>query len=242
MTTAPLATRWWRPLGHADRIAVALILALPLVLFGLPALFGHPAIAADNLIQNFPLRVLTGEQFRSGHLPLLNPLANSSTPLLGGMNAGSFFPATLLFAVLPSVLAWTLNLVLVYVTAALGMFALLRWHRLSTLSSVVAALVFAYGGAMMGQMVHLGVIEGFSMLPFATLALLSMARALRALAPDASWRATVRATVPGTLFFAAIWGLECLSGEPRAIAEIELLTLIVVPCLVLVRSSYQPER
>ncbi len=240
MTTAPLPLKWWRPLGHADRVAIALIVALPLVLFGVPALFGHPAIAADNLIQNYPLRVLTGEQFRSGHLPLLNPLANSSTPLLGGMNAGSFFPATFLFVVLPSLLAWTLNLVLVYVTAALGMFALLRWHRLSTLSSVVAALVFAYGGSMMGQMVHLGVIQGFALLPFATLALLALARSLCTLRPDASWRATVRAMVPGTLSFAVLWALECLSGEPRAIAEIELLTMIIVPCVVLVHSSYRP--
>jgi len=242
VTTASLPERWWRPLARDDRLAIGLILLFPLVLFGVPALAGHPSIVADNLIQNFPLRVLTGEQIRSGHLPLLNPLANSSTPLLGGMNAGSFFPATFLFVILPAVLAWVLNLVLVYVAAALGMFALLRWHRLSTLSATVASLVFAYTGSMMGQMVHLGVIQGFAMLPWATLALLALARALRALAPEARWRETWRAMAPGVLSFAVLWGLECLTGEPRAIAEIELLTMIVVPCVVLVRSSYQPVR
>ena len=36
------------------------MVALPTIVFALPALFGHPAIAQDNLIQNFPLRVLTG--------------------------------------------------------------------------------------------------------------------------------------------------------------------------------------
>jgi hypothetical protein len=58
----------------------------------LPALLGHPAIDGDNLIQNFPLRVLSGQQIASGHLPLFNPLANSGTPLLGGLNAGALYP------------------------------------------------------------------------------------------------------------------------------------------------------
>ena len=65
------------------------------MLFIVPALVGHPAIDADNLIQNFPLRVLAGHQLASGHLPLLDPLTNSGTPLLGGMNAGALYPLTL---------------------------------------------------------------------------------------------------------------------------------------------------
>ncbi len=115
------------------------LVALPLVIFGVPALFGHPAIAQDNLIQNFPLRVLTGEQLRSGHLPLLNPLANSGTPLLGGMNAGSFFPLTLLFVIPAPILMWVVNLVVVYAAAGIGLFALLRWYGISTSSAFVPA-------------------------------------------------------------------------------------------------------
>jgi hypothetical protein len=233
---------WWRPLARADRNAVLLLVLVPIVLFGVPAIFGHPAIAADNLIQNFPLRVLSGQQIRSGHLPLLNPLANSTTPLLGGMNAGALFPTTLLFVFLPPILAWVLNLVAVYAAAALGMFALLRWHRLATLSASVAALVFAYTGAMIGQMVHLGVIQGFALLPWATLAMLSMARVLGSLSFEATWRQRARAIAPGVMATALLWGLVCLSGEPRAIAEIELLTMIIVLMVVLVRSSYQPAR
>ena len=233
--------RWWRPLQRNDRIAIVLFVLLPTLLFAGPALLGHPAISADNLIQNYPLRVLTGQQFRTGHLPLLNPLANSSTPLLGGMNAGSFYPATLLFIFLPPLLAWVLNLIIVYLTAALGLFFLLRWHNLRTLAAAIAAFVFAYSGSMMGQMVHLGVIQGFSLLPWVLLALLSMAKAVRD-TNDATWRAMARAVAPGVLSVAALWGLACLSGEPRAIAEFELVTLIVAPTIVLVHSSCQPRR
>jgi hypothetical protein len=234
----PIVTRWWSRVARADRWALLIIVGLPVVIFSVPALFGHPALAQDNLIQNFPLRVLTGQQLDSGHLPLLNPLADSGTPLLGGMNAGSFFPMTLIFAVLPAILSWVLNLIAVYVAAALGMFVLLRWHGLRTLPSLVPALVYAYSGAMIGQLVHLGVIQGSAMLPWGALIMLRMARAVEGQPADATWITRLRALLPTTAAFALLWGLISLTGEPRAIAGMELLTLIVGPVVLLVRSSW----
>ncbi len=100
MTTALApVTRWWATVTRADRRAVAWLVALPTLLFVLPALAGHPAIVADNLIQNFPLRALAGRQLAGGHLPLMNPFADSGTPLLGGLNAGALYPTTLFFLV-----------------------------------------------------------------------------------------------------------------------------------------------
>jgi hypothetical protein len=237
--TPEILARWWRPLSAGDRRALALIVGLPTLLFALPALLGHPAIAQDNLIQNFPLRVLTGQQIHSGHLPLLNPLADSGTPLLGGMNAGSFFPLTSLFAALPAIMAWVLNLIAVYVAAALGMFALLRWHGLRTFASLLPALVYAYSGAMIGQLVHLGVIQGYALLPWALLALLAMARAVER-AKGVSWARRLRILAPSITGLGALWGLTALTGEPRAIAEMQLVLLIAGPVVVLVRSSFQP--
>jgi hypothetical protein len=215
-----------------------LIVATPVVLFVVPALFGHPAIQADNLIQNFPLRVLTGRQIASGHLPLLNPYANSGTPLLGGLNAGSAYPLTLIFAFIPAIAAWIFNLIAIYVTAALGMYCLLRWHGLRTLSSLAATMSFTYTGAMIGQIVHLGVVQGFSFMPWTLLILLSLSRRLRDIEHDATWRECARVTWRPTVWFAVLWGLTFLTGEPRAISVIELLCLVCVPVLLLVRTSY----
>ncbi|MHB1250746.1 MAG: hypothetical protein ACYC0I_01270 [Acidimicrobiales bacterium] len=237
--TPPPPTHWWRPLHHNDRRAIAFMVALPTFLFVLPALFGHPAIAQDNLIQNFPLRVLTGQQLASGHLPLLNPLADSGTPLLGGMNAGSLFPLTFLFVVLPGVVAWVLNLIAVYVAAALGVFALLRWHGLRTFAALVAGVVYAYSGAMIGQLVHLGVVQGYAMLPWAVLVMFSLAQVLER-ETSSSWRVRVRALLPGVTGLALLWGLTFLSGEPRAIAEMQLLLLVVGPAVLFFRSPWQP--
>ena len=214
------------------------MLVVPTLLFVVPALLGHPAIDGDNLIQNFPLRVLSGQQIASGHLPLFNRLADSGTPLLGGLNAGALYPLTVIFAVVPPIAAWIVNCVAVYVIAASGMFALLRWHRVRTLSSFAAAMSFAYSGAMIGQLVHLGVVQGFAFIPWAALILVSLSRRLSLEPAATSWRRLARLCAPWIWGYALLWGLTFLTGEPRGIAEIELLTLIIGPSVLLIRSSY----
>ena len=233
MTSESPSARWWRPLHRRDQWALAIMVMVPLAVFAIPALAGHPAIAQDNLIQNFPLRVLTGEQLRTGHLPLLNPLANAGTPLLAGMNAGSFFPLTLLFMIPAPIAMWVVNLVAVYVGAALGVFTLLRWYRVSTWAALVPALLYAYTGAMNGQMVHLGVIEGYALLPWSIVTMVVLERRVGDWTATVTWRTKVRDTSAPVLGIAGLWALCTLSGEPRAIAEMELLGAVVMTATLL---------
>ena len=201
---------------------------MPIVIFALPSLFGFPAITQDNQIQNFPLRVLSGEQLRTFHLPLFNALANSGTPLLGGMNSGSLYPLTLLFAVLPPLLAWALNVVAVYVSAGVGVYALLRWMRLRPSAAFFAAIIYTYSGAMLGQIVHLAVVQGFALLPWMVLVQLHLSRVLQQTTRGASLKARWLPALPSIAGLGVIWGLAFLTGEPRSIAELELLALIVI--------------
>jgi hypothetical protein len=211
------------------------VLALiPTLCFAVPALFNHPALNSDNLIQNFPLRVMSGRQMASGHLPLIDPLAYSGTPLLGGMNAGSFYPLTFLFVFLPPIAAWVINLVVIYVTAAFGMYALLRWLGIGPSGSFVAAISFSYAGAMVGHLVHIAVIQGYALIPWMTLVQLSLGRRLLESDARQSFSKHLRACGPSIIALAVMWGLACLSGEPRSIAELELLTVVIVTVAVLV--------
>jgi hypothetical protein len=230
--------KWWRPLLAGDRRALYVMLVVPTLLFVIPALLGHPAIDGDNLIQNFPLRVLSGQQIASGHLPLFNALANSGTPLLGGLNAGALYPLTVIFAFVAPIAAWIINCIAVYVIAATGIFALLRWHGMRTLSAFAAAMSFAYSGAMIGQLVHLGVVQGFAFIPWAALILVSLSRRLSLEPATSTWRHYARVSKPWIWGYALLWGLTFLTGEPRGIAEIELLTLIIGPSVLVLRSSY----
>lgn len=209
--------RGWRQRRHwlatADGRAVAILVVVPLVVFVVPALAGRPAIAADNLIQNFPLRALSGADLRAGHLPLWNPYIWSGSPLLGGLNAGSFYPLTFVFAVLPPVAAWVVNMLGTYWAAGLGLYALGRSEGLRPAACLVAGLTYAFAGTMSGQMVHLGVVQGMGWAPLLVLAQLRLARTVRE--GTSPWRWVV--------LLAAVIGLEALTGEPRAIAETEIL-------------------
>ncbi len=71
-----------------DAAAVALLIVLPILVYGIPALLGHPVLPGDDLTQNFPLRVLAGQEISRGHLPLFDPYIWSGAPLLAGWNAG----------------------------------------------------------------------------------------------------------------------------------------------------------
>lgn len=216
-----------RRLRGPDAAAVAVLVAVPLGMFVVPALFGVPAIAGDNLIQNFPLRALSGALLRRGHLPLWNPYIWSGSPLLGGLNAGSFYPLTFLFAVLPPVGAWVANLVGTYWAAGLGLYALGRQYRLRPAACLLGGLVYAFAGAMSGQMVHLGVVQGMGWAPLLVLAQLRLSWAVLGTGRGRSspW--------PWVALLAAVIGLEALTGEPRAMAETEVVAAAVGLWLVL---------
>jgi hypothetical protein len=216
---------------------VAIIFAVPAVLFVLPAFAGHPAIVGDNLLQNYPLRVLSGRQIASGHWPVWNPYADSGTPLLGGLNAGSLYPGTVLFAFLPGLVAWIANLLLVYWCAGIGLFVLARWLGAGPLGAGLAGATYAFSGAMIGQLVHIAVIQGQAWLPWMVLSQLVLARALLSLRADARARDVVRRAAPGALGLAATIGMICLTGEPRSITDAEMVVVIVLLCELVVHGG-----
>lgn len=196
-------------------VAAVLLIALPAVIFGVPALLGHPVLSGDDLTQNFPLRVLAGREIRAGHLPLFDPYIWSGAPLLAGWNAAAAYPLTWLFAILPGTAAWTLNMIVTWAVAGFGMFCFLRALRLASLASFLGAFSFAFAGGMSAQVTHFGLVAGLSWVP---LALLSICR----LAQDRP----VRSRLGWIAVLATAMGLMILAGEPRAIDDGCVILLI----------------
>ena len=201
--------------ARGDVVAVAILIALPVLVFGIPALAGHTVFPGDDFTQNFPLRVLAGRQIRGGHFPLYDPYIWSGAPLLAGWNAGALYPLTFLFAVAPPAEAWTLNMIGTWAVAGLGMFVFLRALRLPSLPSLLGALSFAFAGAMSAQVAHFGLIAGMSWVPVQLLAVLRLT-APRTTASRLRWIAALGAAV----------GLTILAGEPRAIANAVVVVVI----------------
>ena len=241
IASRPAAGRLGRWLATGDGRAVVVLVVVPLVVFAVPALLGHPAVAGDNAIQNFPLRVLVGRQLAHGHLPLWNPYIWSGSPLLGGLNAGAAYPLTALFAFGAPIVAWTANLMAVYWAGGLGMYALLRQYRLAPLAAALAGLTYAFGGAMAAQMVHLGVVQGMGWMPWLCLALVRLSWVVLGTGPVPEGTAEVADPAgarrgspwPWVVLTAVVVGLVILTGEPRSMAEAEVVAAWVVGWMVL---------
>jgi len=196
-------------------VAAAVLIALPVLIFGVPALLGHTVLPGDDLTQNFPLRALAGQQIRHGQLPVFNPYIWSGAPLLGDWNAAAAYPLTWLFAVLPAAGAWTAGMIVTWAVAGVGLLRFLRARRLGTTASLLGALSFAFAGAMSAQVPHLGLVAGLSWVPIQLLAVLRLSET-RGLASRLRWTAAL----------AAACGLTILAGEPRAIADAGVIVVI----------------
>lgn len=212
-------------------LAVASLVALPLLAYAMPALFGHPVVPGDDLTQSLPLRQLVGHDLSTGHLPIFDPYLWSGAPLLGGWNAGAAYPLTWLFAVLPASAAWTITLTSAVIAAGVGCYAFLRANGLGVAASWLGGATFAFGGGMSAQLSHIGLVTGMAWAPLALLAILRLTKPASEVqgavgAPRAP-RAGSRTTRSGRLATTAGWtavlagsiGLVVLAGEPRAIAD-----------------------
>jgi hypothetical protein len=199
--------------------AVTALVVLPVLIFGVPALFGHAVLPGDDLTQNYPLRVLVGRDIAAGRLPLFDPYIWSGSALLAGWNAGAAYPLTLLFAVLPGVAAWSVELVLTFVVACLGLFGFLRALRLGSISAFLGALSFGLAGAMSAQVTHFGLVAGMSWVPLALLGVLRLTPDREAGDSGSGVSAGWKTRAGWTALLGTSTGLIILAGEPRAIVD-----------------------
>lgn len=230
------ARRAWVP----GAVAVVTLVALPLAVYGAPALAGHLVAPGDDLTQSLPLRELVGRDLAGGHLPVFDPYLWSGAPLLAGWNAGAAYPLTWLFTVFPAALAWTVSLASAVIAAGVGCYAFLRANGLRVVASWLGAVTFAFGGGMAAQVPHIGLITGMAWVPLGLLATFRLTEPGRAPAATIGHgRSGAAGTVgrvppvPGparlagwTAVLATSVGLVVLAGEPRAIAD--AATVLVV--------------
>ncbi|MGD0439843.1 MAG: hypothetical protein ABSB52_04375 [Acidimicrobiales bacterium] len=163
-------------LARRDALVVALFFGIPLIVLSVPALAGYPLITGDDLTQNYPLSVLSGQFIAHGHLPVYDPYLWSGTPLLAGASAHALLPSTLVFAFLPHLSAWVLAEALTLAAGAIGAFVLLRRNGCRTLAAALGGASFGFGGFVSSQIVHIDFVSASSSLVWCLVGLDGIAR------------------------------------------------------------------
>ncbi|MGH9170926.1 MAG: hypothetical protein ACRD0Z_08650 [Acidimicrobiales bacterium] len=233
---------------RADRWAAGILVVLPVVLNVTWAIVGHPVLDGDNLTQNYPLRVLAGQLLAHGKLPLWDPGIWSGVELLGGWNAGAMFPGTWLFALLPPIAAYEVNIAATGIVCGLGLYLFARRQGCSALAALLAALSFSEMGFVSGQQCHLGLIEGTAMAPYMLLAVDGIWRHASAARPDPAGQADPASParfVAGSGTWIALFGLAAglsiLAGDPRAVSSDAITTgIFVLACCWRSRRAARP--
>jgi len=187
------------------------LIAIPSAGFILPDVFGgHLLLTGDNLHENYPLHVLVGSMLRHGDLPFWNPYIFSGSPLLGGFNAGAFYPLVGLFVILPDRVAWIATEVILFSGIAIGMYVFLCALTLSTIACLLAAVTFSFSGVVLSQVNHVDMTEGFVAIPWMLLSVLHIVR-------DGRWR--------WSLLLGVGFALVILGGAPEAMLDEALLVI-----------------
>ena len=186
--------------------AIAFIVALVLAAFwkltmmrGI--LITDDIFGSDLMNENFPYRFSLGEALRSGHWPLWVREIYGGFPLLARSEAGVCYPINLvLFGLLPPYVALNLTILLIVVTAGVGMYFYAREIGASHLASTLGAVAFGLCGYLLSHLKHLSMANGASWLP---VGLFLLERAIK------------RNSYRSLLWFGVVFGLQHLAGNAQ---------------------------
>jgi hypothetical protein len=143
-----------------------------------PWTFGRFALPWDAAAQFYPNFVFLSDALHAGDTPFWNPRVFAGTPQIADPQSLIFSPAFVALAALAKEPSFALFAAAVFLHLALGGVGVILfgrdrgWREPATL---VAALAFAFGGAAIWRVQHVGQIASLSFLP---LALWAWARAL----------------------------------------------------------------
>ncbi len=206
---------------RADLAAIALLLALPLVLFW-RTLSGTMVVAGyDLILYSYPYRVATARAVTHGQFPFWNPDLFGGVPFLANIQAAVLYPFNLLFIWPggPQLLSW--SIIVHLALAGIFLFAFARAAlRLSPAPAALAAVAFAASGFAIAQSEHLNQIDA---LPWVPALLLAFDRAYVTRRP--AWSAAL----------AVMLALQIFAGHPQDVYY-GLLLLALWAVVLLLRS------
>jgi hypothetical protein len=123
----------------------------PLLLLWRPLFAGESFHWGTPLLQFVPWQRMAAEMWRSGHLPLWNPLVGCGAPLAANYQTAAFYPLNVLYLLLKAEVALTWTTVLHLMLAGWGMY---RWGRavgLGRFAALIGALALEGSGFLVAR-------------------------------------------------------------------------------------------
>jgi hypothetical protein len=200
-----------------------LVIILPLLYF-YPAIFGKLSLVqGDGWAANLGIRILTGNLLSRGILPLWNPYLFGGMPHLASVYPGVLYPPNWVFAFLRPQVAMNVVVITTFHWALAGTYRYARSLELSRLSSLLAGVVFTFGGYMVMSMGQTSNIAAAAWLPWVLLAIEKLYQR-----PRWIWVAL------GSLFAA----LQVFAGVP----QISWYTALVAGAYFIFNALFRPDK
>ena len=192
---------------------------LPAVTIGIAAAFvflpvlvgGESFFGRDVAPFFYPMKHFLAESVWSGRLPLWNPWSAGGGPFFATLQPGVLYPGSLPLLFLPFPHSADSIVILHFVLAGAGWFALLRTWGRSTPAATFGALAFILGGFFLSMANFLNNLQTVAWAPWLFLAW------ARYLAHGSAGRLAA---------FSALCGVAFLGGEPQLLVLILVLVLL----------------
>ncbi len=103
-------------------------------------------ITTDVVSFTYPMQTLAMGLIKKGIWPLWNPYILAGTTLLANFQSAPFSPTSFVYFLFNNVTAWSIQVILQHIFAAIFTYLLLRYWKVSKWGSVFGGIVYAFSG------------------------------------------------------------------------------------------------
>jgi hypothetical protein len=103
-------------------------------------------ITTDVVSFIYPMQTYAFELMRQGIMPLWNSLILAGTPLAANFQSAPFTPTNFFYLILPQIYAWTAQIIIQPLLAAVFLYLLLRSFGINKLPAVAGGLFYGFSG------------------------------------------------------------------------------------------------
>lgn len=189
---------------NRDLVAVALLVVVITAVFADVLFFGVSLAGGDLPQYHFGIEKVVRDLVTGGHFPLWNRLIEAGQPIAANPAYEVYYPLQWLIFLPSVVFGFKLHVVVHFYIAALGMYALCRALRFSSLASLIGALAFALGGPLMSVNGYLPFLFSMAWLPWVLFF---------------AWRYHLRGKRADLALASLAFAMQLLVGEPVVIIQ-----------------------